>query len=280
MSWALASVVIPAHNEARGIARTLSALADGLDPAELEVVVVCNGCTDDTADVVRAQFPDVRVLEIAQPSKLAAVGVGNAAATAFPRIHLDADVCISGRSLLALVGALDGDVIAAGPRRLVDVERSNLLVKAYYRVWERLPQVRHGLFGRGVFALSDEGQRRVSARPAVMSDDLAVSTAFAPGERRVVDAAHVSVIAPRTVGDLVRRRTRVATGNAQATGAGVGAAPTSLRTLLRLAVIEPGVALRLPVFLGVTLAARLASRKAIRSGDFATWLRDESSRAA
>ena len=181
MSSALASVVIPAHNEARGISRTLTALADGLDPTELEVVVVCNGCTDDTADVVRRQFPEVRVLEIAEPSKLAAVAVGNAAAIAFPRVHLDADVVISGHSVLALIGALDEDVVAAGPRRLVDVEKSNAVVRTYYYVWDRLPQVRHGLFGRGVFALSDEGQRRVSALPAVMSDDLAVSSAFGPG---------------------------------------------------------------------------------------------------
>ena len=72
----------------------------------------------------------------------------------------------------------------------------------------------------------------------------------------------------------------MATGNAQASEAGVGGGSTSIRTLLRLAVIEPGVALRLPVFVGVTLAARLSARKAIRSGDFATWLRDESSRAS
>src|SRR5262245_58336894 len=45
----MASVVIPAHNEARVIERGLSSLLEGARPGELEIVVVCNGCTDDTA---------------------------------------------------------------------------------------------------------------------------------------------------------------------------------------------------------------------------------------
>ena len=61
---ARASVVIPAHDEERGIARTLRSLEGGFAPGDLEIVVVCNGCTDRTAETVRATFPHVRVLEI------------------------------------------------------------------------------------------------------------------------------------------------------------------------------------------------------------------------
>ena len=39
------SIVIPAHNEANVIQRILSALTDGADDGELDIVVVCNGCT-------------------------------------------------------------------------------------------------------------------------------------------------------------------------------------------------------------------------------------------
>ena len=73
----LASVVIPAHNEERGIGRTLDTLRSGLGPGEVDVVVVCNGCTDATAEVVRREFPDVRVVEIPQASKSDAVAIGN-----------------------------------------------------------------------------------------------------------------------------------------------------------------------------------------------------------
>jgi hypothetical protein len=278
----LASVVIPAHNEERGILRTLARLHEGIAEGELDVVVVCNGCTDDTAATVRSGFPSVRVLEIPQPSKADAVSVGNAATEIFPRVHLDADVQLSGDSLRALVAPVrSGDLLAAAPRRVLVRAGCAALVRWYYDVWERLPQVRQGLFGRGVFALSEDGQRRVSALPRLMGDDLAVSEAFASDERGIVSTAEVRVVPPRTVGDLVRRRVRVATGNAQASGVGArsGESAVSLSTLIRMAMTEPGVAVRMPVFLGVGVVARVRARRAVRAGDFTTWLRDESSRA-
>ena len=93
---AVASVVIPAHNEAATIGRNLRALREGTG-ADLDVVVVCNGCTDRTADEARAADPSARVIEIPQPSKVEAVRVGNAATDVFPRIHLDADIELNGR---------------------------------------------------------------------------------------------------------------------------------------------------------------------------------------
>ena len=47
------SVIIPAHNEERVIARTLEAMVAGASPGELEIIVVANGCSDATADVAR-----------------------------------------------------------------------------------------------------------------------------------------------------------------------------------------------------------------------------------
>ena len=276
------SVIIPAHNEAATLARTLSALHDGA-AEHLEVLVVCNGCTDITADIARAATPPVRVIEIEQPSKAEAVRVGNAATGVFPRVHLDADVELTGASLRALVAPLlTGDALAAAPRREVPRRGCAPLVRWYYDVWEQLPQVRAGLFGRGVIALSSEGQARVSALPRVMSDDLAVSEAFTAAERRVVEDAVVIVHPPRTMRDLLRRRVRVVTGNKQADDAGTrgGGSATSLSTLLTLARQQPRLLPRLPVFLGVTVLGRLLARRAIRTGDFTTWQRDESSRIA
>ncbi len=164
---------------------------------------------------------------------------------------------------------------------MVPLEQSSWPVRSYYRVWERLPQVRHGLFGRGAVALSAEGQRRVDALPHVMSDDLAVSEAFEARERCVVDEATVVVRPPRTTADLLNRRVRVVTGNAQATDLGIRhrESVTTPAVLARMAIHDPRVGLRIPLFLGIGLVARWKSRRAVRTGDFTTWLRDESSRA-
>jgi cellulose synthase/poly-beta-1,6-N-acetylglucosamine synthase-like glycosyltransferase len=278
---ARASVVIPAHDESARIGECLTALRQGVEPGELEVVVVCNGCTDDTAARASA-FPEVRVLELDRPSKTAAVRAGNAATAVFPRVHLDADVCLTGADVLRLVAPLEDErLLATAPRRVLRHAGRGRAVRWYYDVWEALPQVRTGLFGRGAFALSATGQARVSALPDLLSDDLAVSEAFADHEQRIVPEAAVEVRTPGTLADLVRRRTRVVTGVAQAAAAGA-TRPGSTTTPGRLAALvvrRPRLALRLPVFLAVTLVARHAGGRAVRAGDYTTWLRDVSSRA-
>ena len=277
----VASVVVPAHDEAASIARTLRALRTGVGPDDLDVVVVCNGCHDATADVARDADPQARVIEIPMPSKREAVRVGNTVTDVFPRVHLDADIELSGTALLGLVAAVrETGAMAAAPHRAVPRAGCSPWVRWYYDVWEELPHVQAGLFGRGVVVLSEAGQARIEHLSGLMNDDLAMSEAFGPDERRVVTDAVAVVHPPRTVADLVRRRTRVATGNAQAARLGVRrpGSQTRLRTLLGLAVSRPGLAARLPVFLGVYLVASVGARRAVRAGDFDTWQRDESSR--
>ena len=276
----VASVVIPAHNEERGIARNLTSLLEG--GGALDVLVVCNGCTDRTAEVARGFEPAVRVLEIPEPSKNAAVRLGNASSNVFPRVHLDADVALSGADLLRLIEPLSTPgVLATAPRRTIPRDGCSVAVRWYYDVWEQLPQVRSGLFGRGAFALTQAAQERVTALPSVLSDDLAVSDAFSDAERLVVETATVTVWPPRTLGDLLRRRIRVVTGNTQAQQVGVRRedSATSVSTLLRLARHRPTLIPRIGVFLAVTVVARLRARRAGRAGDFTTWQRDESSRS-
>lgn len=278
----IASVVIPAHNEAATIGRNLSFLYQGVWDHELDVLVVCNGCSDDTAQRAREAAAGVRVLEVGRPSKAEAMRIGNASSQVFPRVHLDADVVLAGADLRRLVEPLRaGTALAAAPQRVLVTQRSSLVVRWYYDVWEHLPRVESGLFGRGAVALTAEGQSRVDALPEVMGDDLAVSDAFTDTERVVVEDARVRVVAPRHVADLVRRRVRVITGNAQADAAGLRRpnSSTSWRDLRHLVVEHPLLAPKVPVFLTVTAVSRLLARRAIRTGDFSTWLRDESSRA-
>lgn len=278
-----ASVVIPAHDEAALLGETLRVLLDDVEPGALEVVVVANGCSDDTVAVARLARGGVRVVEIPEPSKSAAVEVGNRSVSTFPRVHLDADCVISGRDVLRLVQALEEPgVLAVGPARVLRTGSASRWVRWYYRVWEQLPGVRQGLYGRGVIALARAGQERVDALPRMLSDDLAVSEAFDPAERRIVSEATVAIRVPRTARDLLRRRARVATGNHEADRLGVrrpGSA-TSVRTLLTIAAQDPRLAPGVAIFLVTALVARVRSLHAVRRGDYTTWLRDESSRAA
>lgn len=275
-----ASVIVPAHDEEGGIGRLLTGLTASVPGRPLEVIVVPNGCSDATGERA-ASFPGVRVVEIAEASKHLAMRRGDAEATAFPRVYVDADVEIDAASVLRLTDALrSGQVHASGPRRHYPLEGVTRWARWYYDVWAELPQVREGLFGRGVIALSETGHRRLEAAPSAMADDLVISELFAPEERAVIPTATVVVHPARTVPDLLRRRVRVRTGNAQADDHRLRGATSRTRaiTLLRIARRRPSLAPKVPVFLGLTAVAAWRARQAVRRGDFSTWLRDESSR--
>ena len=51
----MATVIVPAHNEASVIRRCLNSLINQPDLDTL--IVACNGCTDDTAEIVRNEYP-------------------------------------------------------------------------------------------------------------------------------------------------------------------------------------------------------------------------------
>jgi glycosyltransferase involved in cell wall biosynthesis len=277
-------VIIPAHDEAAVIGRLLTALAPSTTSgdSELDVIVVCNGCTDDTVGIARG-FTGVRVIESADASKAAALRLGDQTAQGFPRIYLDADVEIDRAGLVLLGQALAGPTwLAVSARRSISRAGVSPWVRWYYDVWEELPGVRTGLFGRGVIGLSRQGHLRIAGLPALMADDLAMSSSFTAAERQIVDAAVVTVHPPRTWSDLIRRRVRAATGTAQAYSGDVELVTDSRTTpsdLVGICRRRPALLLRLPVFLLGTLIARRRATGALARGDFDTWLRDESSRA-
>ncbi|MDW4906527.1 glycosyltransferase family 2 protein [Streptomyces sp. ADMS] len=285
----MTSIVIPAHNEARVIGRLLDSLLADLsedDPSEngTDIVVVCNGCTDDTARIAAARGPRVRVVEIPTPSKHAALRAGDDHARGFPRLYVDADVVLAGADVRALTAPLlddASDILATAPERRIPLAACAWRVRAYYRVWQQLPAVRAGLFGRGVIAVSKAGHARIAALPPLMADDLAASLAFAPQERLVVGEASVVVHPPRTWPDLMRRRVRAAVSTAQVEqhqGPEEASARTSTADLKALLRRDPKLFTSVVVFVAAAVAARREARKAIRAQDFGTWLRDESSR--
>jgi glycosyltransferase involved in cell wall biosynthesis len=282
------SVIVPAHDEGRVIARLLSALvrpgvdaADGDEATELEIIVVANGCTDDTAEVA-ATFPGVTVLRTPTASKALALRAGDEVAIGFPRVYVDADVEISRAAVVALARALARPgVHAAAPHRVLPRDDVTPPVRWFYDVWEELPNVQAGLFGRGVVAVSRKGFERIHRLPEFMADDLALSAAFDDDERRVVREAVAVVRPPRTWADLVRRRARVATGTRQVYAYRGGLRTDSRTTagdLLAVVAHRPGLAVKLPVLLAVAILARRRAARAVAAGDFRTWLRDESSR--
>ena len=273
-------MVIPAHDESAGIRRCLDALFAGIAPGELDVVVICNGCTDDTAALTRSSGHPVRLIELAAASKPAALRAGDDAALAFPRIYLDADVVLHGSAARAVLERLRAGALAARPPIHYDSGGSSAPVRSYYRARSRVPALQGSLWGAGAYGLSEAGRRRFGAFPDVVADDLWVDRQFAAGEIEIVDCAPVSVAVPRRARDLVHVLRRTYRGKAQTAGVDPhersrATTASTLRQLRELAATGPSAALDAFTYAAFVTGARLALAA---PHDAVRWERDESSR--
>ena len=271
-STPIGAVIVPAHNEAAVIGRTLKSLAPLASSGTAEVIVVCNGCTDRTAEIASG-FAGVRVVEIDKPSKAAALNAGDAAAGVWPRLYLDADVEIHPGAVAAVFAELGtGRTLAARPAFRYDTTGATVLVRAYYRARERMPSTDESLWGAGAYALSEAGHARLVRFPDVTADDLVVDSLFVPGEKTVVATEPVRVRTPRSLAGLLAILTRQRKGNL-----GAPAQSTTATTVIELlsSVRGPFGLVDAVVYACLTAAGR---RRARRTPSTAVWERDESSR--
>lgn len=277
------SIVIPAHNEALVIERCLEALFSGVEHGVLDVVVVANGCTDDTAEQVRrhaaATSHGVRVIELGPASKAQALRAAAQLSLRAPIIYVDADVVLPGAVALELLALLAVDEPRVAWAHMdVDTAAASPVVRGYYRTWTKLPYVQDSAVGSGVFAVNAAGAQRVGVLPDVINDDGYVRRCFS-AEETLAAQGSFRITAPRSTSALVARRARIANGNAQLDRElGDDEAGTSIATLR--AVVQRGDAGRRDVacFLGVTVAARALGRVRTLRGRAATWSQDRSSR--
>jgi glycosyltransferase involved in cell wall biosynthesis len=278
----MTQVIVPAHNEAAVIERCLDSLLRPPRPDHLDVLVVCNGCRDDTAPRARAFGEPVRVIETPVPSKAHALDLGDDHATGFPRIYVDADVELTPGSLLALAEALDRPgVAAAGPHRILDTHGATRPARSYFEIWRRQASVRRGLSGRGSYGFSAEGRARFGRFAGVLADDLFVHSLFDAGSFTLVDGASVVVRPPRTLRAVVRRRARTLNLRhelAESRPELRTALPGSATAWVAAVRDEPRLAVHAPVFVGASLAARVVARHQARRGRRSGWTRDDTSR--
>lgn len=202
------SVVVPAANEAGHIGACLEALLASDPkpgagsgsialPLPVEVIVVANGCRDDTAAIARQYARPFRsmgwgfeVLELGAVGKPGALNAGDRQAKFGARVYLDADVVVSpplldqvGRALqLRRPAFVSGRVRIAPPKSIIS--------KLYAALYARVPFMVCGVPGCGLFAVNEPGRQRWRDWPGIISDDTFARLLFTPQERVGVDAEY------------------------------------------------------------------------------------------
>ena len=185
------SVIVPAHDEAGFIAATLGALiASDLTGLDAQVIVVANGCTDDTARVARGMEPVAQaagwtfcVIDSAKGGKPLALDLGEAEATGNVLVYLDADVTVTPGLIGSLARALDRDTPVYGSGTPLVSRSPSAVTRAYARVWTRLPFFKTRAPGFGLFAMSRAGRSRWGRWPRVRGDDAFARLVFDRDER-------------------------------------------------------------------------------------------------
>lgn len=267
------AVIIPAHNEAAVLGRTLKSLMQPMSSGQVEVLVACNGCNDGT-DAVAHSIPDVHVIDMPVASKTAALNAGDRAAERWPRLYVDADIEVPVEALYATLEALSlgNGILCARPAFKYDTSDASWTVRAYYRARKRLPQSSASMWGAGVYGLNRTGHERLGSFPSVVADDCYIDRLFMAEEKVVVDCTPVTVRTPRTSRALLQTLNRVYRGNSELQGM---PGKHTGRTLYQLVISirGPGSALDAVIYGSFALVGRLACGS-IKP----TWERDESSR--
>jgi glycosyltransferase involved in cell wall biosynthesis len=279
----LASVVIPAHNESRVIERGLESILRNSEPGQLEIVVVCNGCSDDTAERARRFGPRVKVVETSVPSKIRALNLGDQHVTAFPRFYIDADVQISADAIRDVAGLLgdDSPIVVASPRAIVAYQDRPFLVRAFYRVWTRLPYFTENMIGSGVYALSRKGRARFDQFPNITADDEFARLIATPGERKASPESTFTIYPPRTARSLVAIATRLRSGVDEFRDKFPELSAnnnTNSKRTLQIIATTPSMWPDAPIYLGIMLLAKLNARNRHRNVATRVWERDDTSR--
>lgn len=277
------SLIIPAHNEAAVIEATLrSILASRID-RPLQIIVVANGCSDDTAARARAVTGPIQVIESSVGSKTHALNLGDRAAKFFPRAYVDADIQLSVNALQSVADAFNDPYCRiAAPTANHTYRGRNPFLAGYYRLWRSLPYVRNAIMGSGFYAIDSTLRSRFKDFPAITADDKFIRNLTQPQERRVVEGCRSLVHMPETFADLLKVKTRWTYGNLELSQvrpdldvndrAQYRGVPTHL-------LARPWLWPHIPAFVFVYLYTRKAAQKRMATTQKVTWERDDSSRS-
>lgn len=276
-----ATIIVPVHDEVVVLGRTLRDLLAQVDaiehggkagsPRQIRIIVACNGCTDDSAELARTLDPRLEVIELPEASKPAALNRANNLANGH-RVFIDADVSLSPTALADVLELLDRDEVdAAAPQPLLTAVQPSLPTRWYLDVWHRAPYWYSNLIGGGFYAIAEQAIAPLGDFPALIADDLFVLSSIPPHRRATTTASTFTHLVPDTLRAIHHQETRRLAGRDQfvqwSQARGLQADPVlGDRRWLTALMAQPRLAPKVALYLAVRLTARRRGQRALRRG--------------
>ncbi len=275
----MASVIIPAHNEAAVIQRCLDSIVDqeGID----SLIVACNGCTDNTADIVTQHYPQVTCLNIDKPSKTNALNEAEKHITTYPIFYLDADTVLQAGAIKKITNVLQEQpqLSLVAPTPIIDTSKSSWPVKQYYKIWLGLPYIKAGVIATCSFIVTERGRKRFNHFPDIINDDRFIHCQFKENEVGNIAGTEIYIRAPRTLYSLIKIKSRARLGNMQLKMLGLCPEPKEKKyTSSMVSKIFSKQFVPAVVYYSIAIIIRIRSWVQLKGIDNYKWEKDLSSR--
>jgi len=223
------SIVVPAYNEEKNIGAAVTSLANSQHEGGVEVLVVDDGSTDKTADVIRnLPLPNVRLIRVPNGGKANALNTGMAFARHDLIVMVDADTMVDPDSVHRLIQPFADQAIGAVAGNVKVANRGRLLGK-----WQHIEYVIGFSLDRRLYdtmgcistipgALGGFRREALAQAGGLSEDTLAEDTdltmAIQRAGWRVVyeESARAYTEAPASLGQLWKQRYRWSYGTMQA----------------------------------------------------------------
>jgi glycosyltransferase involved in cell wall biosynthesis len=268
-------VIVPLRNEAAMLPVTVSKLLAATKGDRARIVWVCNGCSDDSAAVIRRLAgPAAEVIELLSPGKTAALQEGDEAlGSLFPRLYLDADIWLNpGDPARLMQPLLSGTADLVAPRLRFDTTGASALSTRIGACWMSLPHAETEAFS-GAIGLSAAARGLWDVWPTITGDDIFVSATLPDNRKLIVPHALATISMPKTFAGWVRMRARWLKGEAELARLGlVPRRPKRQMSSLLQQMAHPATALGA----WALVATRILAQAARTDAHSSVWLPDRS----
>lgn len=221
------SIIIPAHNEAKNISATIKSILSNKYKNKKEIIVVDDGSTDETMDVVKkisAKSREVRAFSIPHSGKSKALNYGLKKSSYGIVAFLDADSALEKDSLEKLVQPLSDRGVAASSgvirakctrNPLTWMQDIDYIISSGWRYITNKLDANYSMPGFAAFRKSALMRMGGFSRDTLTEDlDIGLSLRKS-GFRTVMSRAVMCTTVPSTIGSLFHQRIRWGRGSIQ-----------------------------------------------------------------